>query len=202
MTTSCEKKESSADDQQLIRFDIPTQQSTADYRQAYLDFLKDKQESHVSFALIYIDNDEIPELYLSGVCEAEGDMVCSFKNGVVVYQYLGRTHGGKYIERSGNLINQNGHMGNYYDNVYQLNKNGFSEILNASYTERYEDLGNGEYNVIREYLIGGTTVSEAEYHHAVDSAFDLSRAVRLDEEAVSYTEIIQLLQNAPANHQI
>ena len=195
MTASCEKKESSADDQQLIRFDIPTQQSTADYRQAYLDFLKDKQASHVSFALIYIDNDEIPELYLSGVCEAEGDMVCSFKNGVVVYRYLGRTHGGKYIERSGKLINQNGHMGNYYDNVYQLNKNGFSEILNASYTERYEDPGNGEYNVIREYLIGGTTVSEAEYNHAVSSAFDLSRAVRLDEGAVSYTEMIQLLQN-------
>ena len=195
MTASCSKKESSADDQQFIRFDIPTQLLTADYRQAYLDFLKDKQESHVSFALIYIDNDEIPELYLSGVCEAEGDMVCSFKNGVVVYQYLGRTHGGKYIERSGKLINQNGHMGNYYDNVYQLNKNGFSEILNASYTERYEDPGNGEYNVIREYLIGGTTVSEAEYNHAVSSAFDLSRAVRLDEGAVSYTEMIQLLQN-------
>ena len=43
-----------------------TQQSSADYKRAYLEFLKDKQESHRLFALVFIDNDDIPELYLKG----------------------------------------------------------------------------------------------------------------------------------------
>ena len=142
------------------------------------------------FALVYVDNDDIPELYLSGVSEAEGDMICSLKNGVVVYQYLSRIGGGKYVERSGNIINQNGHMGRYYDNVYTLSESGFSQILNARYTERYEHIGNEEYNIYCEYFIGDTLVSEADYNTAVSSAFDLSKAVRLDANAVAYNTII------------
>jgi len=162
----------------------------SDYQKAYLEFLKDKKESHRLFSLVFIDDDNIPELYLSGVSEAEGDMICSLKNGVVVYQYLSRIGGGKYVERSGNIINQNGHMGLYYDNVYTLSENGFSQILNARYTERYEHIGNEEYNIYCEYFIGDILVSEADYNTAVSSAFELSKAVRLDANAVSYNTII------------
>ena len=165
----------------------------SDYQKAYLEFLKDKKESHRLFALVYVDNDDIPELYLSGVSEAEGDMICSLKNGVVVYQYLSRIGGGKYVERSGNIINQNGHMGLYYDNVYTLSENGFSQILNARYTERYEHIGNEEYNIYCDYFIGDTPVSEADYNNAVSSAFDLSKAVSLYENSVSYNTIIEQL---------
>ena len=188
--------------QQFIRFDIAPstadkteEQILADCKKAYLEFLKDKKESHYLFALVFIDNDNIPELYLSGASEAQSDMICSFKNDIVIYQYLSRTHGGKYIERSGDIINQNGHMGLYYDNVYKLNENGFSKTLDARYTERYEDIGNEKYNTYREYFIDDTPVSEAEYNTAVNSAFDLSKAVRLDENAVSYNAILQQLQN-------
>ena len=165
----------------------------SDYQKAYLDFLKDKKESHRLFSLVFIDDDNIPELYLSGVSEAEGDMICSLKNGVVVYQYLSRIGGGKYVERSGNIINQNGHMGLYYDNVYTLSENGFSQILNARYTERYEHIGNEEYNIYCDYFIGDTPVSEADYNNAVSSAFDLSKAVSLYENSVSYNTIIEQL---------
>ena len=188
--------------QQFIRFDITLstddkteEQILADCKKAYLEFLKDKKESHRLFALVFIDNDDIPELYLSGVSEAEGDMICSFKNDIVIYEYLSRTGGGKYIERSGDIINQNGHMRLYYDNVYKLNENGFSKTLDARYTERYEHIGNDEYNTYREYFIDNTPVSEAEYNHAVNSAFDISKAVRLDKNAVSYNAILQQLQN-------
>ena len=162
---------------------------------AYLDFLKDKKESHRLFSLVYIDNDDIPELYLSGVSEAEGDMICSFKNGIVVYQYLGRIGGGKYVEKSGNIINQNGHMGQYYDNVYKLDENGFSEALNARYTERYEDIGDGSgrVNTYYEYFIDDTAVSEAEYNNAVNAAFDFSKAISFYDNAVSYEKIVEQL---------
>lgn len=189
-------------EQQFIRFDTnpstsdkAAEQTLADCKKAYLDFLKDKNDPYCLFSLVFIDDDDIPELYFSGVCEAEGDMICSYKNGVVVYQYLSRRGGGKYVERSGDIINQNGHMGSYYDNVYKLSENGFSKILNARYTERYEDIGNEEYNIYCEYFIDDTPVSEAEYNNAISSAFDLSKAISFDENAVSYDVIVQQLQN-------
>lgn len=170
-------------------------QVLSEYKVVYLDFLKDKKESHRLFSLVYIDNDDIPELYLSGVSEAEGDMICSFKNGVVVYQYLSRIGGGKYVEKSGNIINQNGHMGQYYDNVYKLDENGFSKALNARRTERYEDVGDGSgrVNTYYQYFIDGATVSEAEYNNAVNAAFDFSNAISFYDNAVSYEKIVEQL---------
>ena len=184
-------------DQQFIQFDrdpvTDTLAPATSYEQAYLDFLKDKNESHRSFALVYVDGDDIPELYLKGSSEAEGDMVCSFKNGKVVCQQLGRTGGGSYIPKGGKIINRNGHMGMYHDNVYKLDGNGFSELLNAHYTETYEHIGNEEYITHRKYFISGSEVSEAEYNAAINSVFALQGAIRLDENAVSYEEIVRQL---------
>ena len=172
------------------------QQSSADYKRAYLEFLKDKQESHRLFALVFIDNDDIPELYLKGSSEAEGDMVCSFKNGSIIKQQLNRTGGGKYTPRCGDMINQNGNMGRYYTNVYKLNDSGFTKTFNALSVENVEHIGGGTYNVIYEYFVEDAPVSEAEYNIAVNSAFDFSQAVSLDENAVSYDEIVQQLLNS------
>ena len=188
-------------EQQFIRFDaitpadnVITQASLANYKQAYLNFLKDKKDSHRLFSLVFIDNDDIPELYLKGVSEAEGDMICSFKNDTVIQQLLNRTGGGKYIERSGNIINQNGNMGRCYTNVYKLNESGFAQTFNALSIETVENDGEN-YNLIYEYFIDDTSVSEAQYSNALNSAFDFSQSVRLDKNAVSYDEIIQQLQN-------
>ena len=175
-------------EQQFIRFDISA--PTVDYKQAYLDFLKDKKDSHRLFALVYIDGDDIPELYLSGACEAVGDMVCSFKNGTVIKLQLNRTGGGKYIERSGEMINQNGNMGRCYTNVYKLNENGFTNTFNALSSERVEYIDDEEYNFVYEYFVENDPVSEVEYDNAVHAAFDFSRAVDLDKNAVPYGVIV------------
>ena len=194
-TVSCDTGDALSESKSDSTSTTPTteNQVLSECKVAYLDFLKDKKESHRLFSLVYIDNDDIPELYLSGVSEAEGDMICSFKNGVVVYQYLSRIGGGKYVEKSGSIINQNGHMGQYYDNVYKLDENGFSEVLNARYTERYEHIGNEEYNIYYEYFIDDTAVSEAEYNNAVNAAFDFLKAISFYDNAVSYEKIVEHL---------
>ena len=190
-------------EQQFICFDRsePTEDQTAkptfsNYNLAYLDFLKDKKDGrYVSFSLVYIDNDDVPELYLSGIDEATGDMICSFKNGAVITQRLGRKGGGKYIPLSGVFINQNGHMGYYYDIVYRLNYNGFSMTLEGIYTESFEENGKGgSWEYVWEYIIDGSSVTRDEYNTAVNSAFDFSKAVELYENTVSYDSIIQQLQ--------
>ena len=203
--TSCDTKEHSSENNgteentvttvKSDKIQIATPKPATDYKKAYLDFLKDKQESHRLFALVFIDNDDIPELYLKGSSEAEGDMVCSFKNGSIIKQQLNRTGGGKYTPRSGDMINQNGNMGRCYTNVYKLNDSGFTKTFNALSVENVEHIGGEEYNFIYEYFVEDAPVSEAEYNAAVNSAFNFLQAVRLDENAVSYDEIIRQLQN-------
>ncbi len=165
-----------------------------DWKTAYLDFIESRESEYdfdYRYALVYVDNDDIPELYAMGVCEADGDLICSYKNGRVIEQHLGRMLGGKYVERCGIIINQNGHMGQYYDNVYKLDQNGFSQILNASYTERYVTLENDDLEIINEYFIDGKAVSKDEYNAAVNSAVDLSQTREFYENSVSYDIIKQ-----------
>lgn len=168
--------------------------SISQWKKAYLDFLKTKKDTHRYYALVYIDNDDIPELYLSGDGEATGDSICAYKNGTVVEQPLHRIGGGWYIEKSGNIINKNGHMGQHHTHVYKLNDVGFALTFEALSSERIETLENGECRLYFEYSIGDKVVNEAEYNTAVDAVdvdLDFENAVQLNENEVEYDLIVQ-----------
>ena len=165
--------------------------NTPKWKTAYLDFLEAEKDTHLSYALVYIDSDDIPELYLSGDCEATGDSICSYKNEVVIEQHLYRIGGGWYIEKSGNIINQNGHMGQLHTHTYRLNDAGFILTFEALSSERAEYLGNDEYSFYYEYSIGDKPVTESEYKSAVNAAFNFENAIRLNENEVNYDAIRQ-----------
>ena len=164
---------------------------TPEWKTAYLNFLEQEKDSHNSYALVYIDGDDIPELYLSGISEAIGDSVCTYKNGAAIEQQLNRIGGGWYIEKSGNVINQNGNMGHIYTHVYKLNEDGFILTFEALSAERVEVLENDEYKLHYEYSIGDKSANESEYNSAVKAAFDSKNAVRLNENEVNYNTIRQ-----------
>lgn len=166
-----------------------TETDKAEWKTAYLDLLKEKENSHLSYALVYIDGDDIPELYLSGIDEATGDSICSYKNGGLVEQKLNRIGGGFYIEKDKKIANQNGNMGQIYTHVYELTEDGFIQTFEAVSSERVEFLENGEYNLHKEYSIGDKTVSEAEYNDAVNAAFDFEKAVRLYDNTTDYDTV-------------
>jgi len=140
---------------------------------------------------VYVDGDDIPELYLSGIAEAEGDSICSYINGTVIEQPLHRIGGGWYIEKSGTVFDRNGHMGQIYTHVYKLNENGFALTFEALSTERVEVLENDEYKLHYEYSIGDKTVNESEYNSAVEATFDFENAIRLNENKADYDTIQQ-----------
>jgi len=186
------------------------EETVLDWKTAYLDYVEKREtqygkESAYGFdfyyALVYVDNDDIPELYAMGAYEADGDLICSYKNGRIIEQGLARTRGGKYVERSGVFVNQNGKQGHYYSIVYQLDETGFSPILNASYTERYVPLENDplegvppegdEYEIIKEYFIDDKSVTKDEYDAAINAYVDLSQTVKFYENSVSYDIIKQ-----------
>lgn len=164
---------------------------TPEWKTAYLNFLEQEKDSHNSYALVYIDGDDIPELYLSGIAEAIGDSICTYKNGAVIEQQLNRIGGGWYIEKSGNVINQNGNMGHIYTHVYKLNEDGFILTFEALSAERIEVLENDEYKLHYEYSIGDKSANESEYNSAIEAAFDSENAVRLNDNEVNYDTIRQ-----------
>ena len=169
--------------------------TTSEWKAAYLEFIEKNNGAYTSFALVFVDNDDIPELYMSGVCEAEGDRICSYKNGTVVDAYMNRRGGGKYVAREGTVINKNGHMGRCYTTVYRLDENGFTQILSALSVEHYEHLGNEEYEITYEYSIEGQAASEEEYTAAINASFDHANALTFYESAVSYDAVKQQITN-------
>ncbi len=182
-------KESTKDSTNITQ--ITETDATPEWKTAYLNFLEQEKDSHRSYALVYVDGDDIPELYLRGRSEATGDSICTYKNGEVVEQHLNRTGGGWYIEKSGNIINKNGTNGQLYTHVYKLNEKGFALTFEALSAERVEVLENDEYRPYYEYSIGDKSANESEYNSAVEAAFDFENAVRLNEKAVNYEAIRQ-----------
>ena len=170
-----------------------------DWQNAYLDYLEKHGEAYSAYALVYVDADAIPELYMRGSFEAIGDLICSYKQGEVVVQNLRRTHGGRYIEYSGKLMNTNGNMGNYSTEIYTLTNAGFTNIFSGSAEEFYigdEDKTEvGEEDFAFKYSIGDREVSKEEFDAAIAEVFNLSAAVYFDEYEVSYNKIVQNILN-------
>ncbi len=174
--------------------------TTPEWKTAYLEFIENNKGAYTSFSLVFVDDDDVPELYMSGVDEAQGDLLCSYKNGTVVDAYMNRISGGKYVERGGTVINQNGHMGRYYTTVYKLDENGFTKVLSALLVEHVEFVENTddsgrpgaeEYIISYEYSIEGQPVSEDEYNAAIHTSFGFANGVGFYEIAVSYDIIKQ-----------
>ncbi len=172
-----------------------TLSSLSEWQRAYLDFLNTRKDEHYTYALVYIDNDDIPELYMSGLSEATGDGVCSLKHGSIVEQRLGRIGGGSYIEKGGMLANQNGNMGACYTDVYKLTHDGFTQTFSAYSVEKIDTMENGDLKLSYEYSVEGKRVDQLNYETAVNNAFNFTKSIRLNQNAVSYEEILQQIQN-------
>lgn len=175
-----------------------TEPLSQDWQTAYQDFLEGAKDHHVAFALIYVDGDDIPELYLNGDCEATGDALCTYKNGQVIEQRLRRTWGGSYIPGTGLIKNTNGNMGYYTTDIYALTGSGFASIWNGLEVQEFAPPANEdeEMTITCTFSIGDQTVSEKAYYAAIEEVFRTSQAVQLHEDAVSFDAIRQqLLEN-------
>ena len=180
-----------------------TEQVTPDdsaWRAAYLEILEANKDCRC-FALVYVNDDDVPELYIMGISEAEGDRVFSYLDGEVTMLQLGRTGGGKYIERGGMIANENGSMGIYYTDVFELAWYGFSRTLHGATFIRYNsETGKDEYS----YSIMDEEVNEETFYTLIHAEFNFSRAVKFTDSAVSYETAKQQLENEdslPEGHQ-
>ena len=159
------------------------------WKTAYLEFLADKAGEYAVFALVYVDGDDIPELYLGGCSDAIGDRLCSYQNGSIKHLYIRRAQGGQYIPRSGLVLNYNGTTGYYYTEVFGLTENGFD--CRWSGLDKHGSGHNGfnEYYGSATYYIDDVRVSKADYEAAIREQIDLEQVVAFHENGVSHEEI-------------
>ena len=110
-----EKKKKSGDDTE----DEDDDSKDSSWQDAYLEYLdaNPAEDGGYSYALIYVDDDDIPELVIDTGFEAGGCQILTCHDGKIDELQTARLYF-TYIEKENKLNNCDGHMGYYYDVIY------------------------------------------------------------------------------------
>ena len=168
----------------------------ATWQEAYIDFLEKPSDmiwvsggDYEEYSLIYINNDDIPELYIDTAFAVTGTTIVSFYDGKV--RSMNRDRGGiKYIEYGGLLYSDWGNMGFYPCDIYMLEKGEFSEIGTGWISDHYDEENAIVYYT---YYWEGKEVTETEYEECIKEKIDKSKCI---EPSVLYSrdEMLEMLK--------
>lgn len=184
-----------------------------DWKSAYLAFLDldilGKADT-CTYSLIYVNDDDIPEMVVDSGFEAGGCQIVSYNdkvNGGTVEVLQTDRRMFDYIEKNGILCNYGGNTGSYFDYIYELGDNGWLYITGGEYHENYDDLyydEDGEVIGIGYlYAWGGEEVSEEMYETALQASYDREKAVEPSQNYYILQEMRSLLETgnvASAQH--
>lgn len=185
--------------------EAPEVREYATWQEAYTDYINRVGEecdwdsetlSRLRFSLIYLDDDEIPELFFITGGEASGEFVMTFWEGKLVEKHLSRL-GTRYIERSGLLYTDTGHMGHYPVTITKLENGVFSVIGEGLSLFRVDEEGHyvldEEEIPLRDYKWEDVDISEEAYDAAIDALFDREQGIWPERE-YSAEEMLSVLQ--------
>ena len=151
------------------------------WQTAYAEYINGLGRSRFpKYSLIYVDDDDIPELVVYTGSEASGCSILTFHNGEADVLYTDRL-GFKYIERKNLVNNSDGHMGSCYDRIYSIVNGKWVYVTGGEYYESISDSNDIHYYWEDE------PVEEDVYEDKLDKVFDKEQAkkpeqyIRLDE---------------------
>lgn len=158
---------------------IPVTEPVIDnsWKSAYIDYISIQSDTDWTYMLIYLNNDNIPELYMQGMNLSLGGRICAYNAGYISPIQIS-AYGLSYIERGGLMLNSGGRQGDYYDQIFALENNDLVLKFNGSYGVDDNTLYFDESDYIYKY--NNTVVSEAEYNAALNELFNKSYAIRCD----------------------
>lgn len=175
------------------------------WRKAYLDYLKTDEtikayvpeNCEYTYALIYLDDDDIPELVIDTGVEAGGQYIATYYNGEVKTQHFSRI-GSQYIERSGLVYTDTGHM-DYYpvtitklvDGEFVVLGDGVSYVTDEDWKKMMED---ENYPYILTYEWNGESVTENQYNAKIAELYDLGQS-KFPEDFNIYEEFAYQLEH-------
>lgn len=152
-------------------------ENTADYRDAYkaklIEVMYDENSTSPSFDLFDMDNDGIPELFMSiDNYHAAGVFVYTFKNGTLVNLSGGNTIFGSYgeaaVSADGYLTSGYMGMGMTSDYFYKLEGDKLVLKKNIVLEEFPDPTDDDPYHFSLKYKVNDEYVTEEEYKSAFD----------------------------------
>lgn len=152
-------------------------ENTADYKDAYkaklLEAMYDENATSPSFDLFDMDNDGIPELFMSiGDYHAAGVFAYTFKNGTLVDLSGGNTTFGSYgeaaVSADGYLTSGYMGMGMTSDYFYKLEGDKLVLKKNIVSEEFLDPTDDDPYHFSLKYKVNDEYVTEEEYNSAFD----------------------------------
>lgn len=162
------------------------------WQEAYLDYIDSDEGQEISgysdtFALIYVNDDDIPELVFHGGSEVFGCYILTYADGEVDILQTDRLNF-SYIERGNRLCNSEGNSGYYYDIVWSIEDGKWTELAYGTTTEEYD--ADYDEPVNTTYTWNDETVSESEYNSSLNEVYDTAKAKYGEElpmaEIISY----------------
>ena len=161
----------------------------AQWKKAYTDFIrtetpdKDANGKELKYALVKLDNDDIPELLYSG----EGYVnthLCWIQNDKIKHKFVSNEDF-LYYEKKNLFYGFYFNHGVAHEMVYTLENNELNKLFENTY-----DL-SGEKP---RYLIGKKVVSKAEHEKSVDMYFIKSKAATVN-YCNGKNEIVKLIED-------
>lgn len=170
------------------------------WKEAYATYIKESscEEKGYHYALIYLDEDEKPELYVETNCSAGGEQVLCYHEDKLHILQLGRI-GSKYIPNKGLIYNNCGHMDYYPVYIYELYEGDFYLIGEGMWggldwekgPELNED-GEPDYQFEWE----GKRYTEENFYAEIDKIFPMDEGI-CPSEWYPYDEMWEMLSSSP-----
>lgn len=147
------------------------------------------------FALIYIDDNRVPELLEMGTTQAKGARIVVYHDGVMEETKVNRTF--SILRKENLLYSMNGTGNMFSETLYIITGNRLGIFQNGNYGTRdaavtsYKKDGTPSYS----YYWEGSEVSEAGYRDALNFIFDKTRAFGPDKlKMLTREQILQELK--------
>lgn len=199
------------DTQDMTHIDMHNRKSVSktDWQSAYMEYLtngdyKDWLDTF-TYSLIYVNDDDNPELVMDSGFEAGGCLILTYNDGNIDVLQTARLYF-TYVEKENLLNNSEGYMGYYYDCIYTIENGKWSEIATGDYSG-FEDESNpvldenGNY-ICEEYYWNGNETTYEEYYNQLKGVYDEEKAI-MPEKYYSVDDILSILENgelSSANH--
>lgn len=166
---------------------VTSETEIVDWKSIYLDYFNQLRNEgnldyYVAAGLIYVDEDDIPELYFEGDCEASGCLVLTCGSGKADALQTSRLCF-TYIEKQNLLNNSDGHMGYYYDHIYRIEDGKWVCIAKGEYEAEYGEDGyilDENDDMIMHYKWMDKKVSLQEYDNELSAVYDVNIAKEPD----------------------
>ena len=170
-------------------------ESGLEWKALYMEYILDHQEYvETKYELVYINDDDIPELMANHGSSAGGGDVFTILNGQV--ESVHTSCGISYMERENLFCDAGGRMDVYYDKIYTIGTNAIVELYQGNYGA--EDNSNVQKDEngypIYHYFWQDKEVSEEEYERKLFAVYDRTKAVDLYPDVYYGWEMIEKIK--------